>query len=77
MSTRTLHIMRPYGHEHAGDQAVDLETDVDLARTLFEEAIANGMMAYVQKEKDGPREATRTFDPHAHNIVMRPQMVGG
>lgn len=67
---RILHII-----DFTGDTEVDLDTDIDLAKRLFEEAIANGKVAYMDKNNE--RVITREFDPEADQITVRPVYVGG
>lgn len=72
---RKLQIQRPSDHKHAGHQIVDIDENVDLAKALFEEAVAGGMIAYV--EKGGERVVSREFDPEADGITVVVPLVGG
>lgn len=68
-----LHIM-----DRTGDRVVDIETETDLAKTLFEEAIRNGKMAYAVTDS-GNYVVTEfeSIPSIATKVIIRPVYVGG
>lgn len=69
---RTLKLLN-----HTGHVEVDLDADVDLAKQLFEEAINNGHMAYLQETEGSKKVQINEFKPDAYEIVLAPPLVGG
>ena len=76
-----LHIMRPNGHKDAGDQAVAIEEDVNLARELFAEAQRNGMLVYGVKENGNAEHIPNNVDfdeiVRYPQVTATPRVVGG
>lgn len=73
-NNRIMHIQ-----DSTGDTQVDLDTDVDVAKELFTEAIANGKMAYAYYESEKDPVFVRDFDEleTATKVVVTPRQVGG
>lgn len=74
MSKRVLHIQ-----DGSGDTKVDLDTQVDLAKELFTQAILNGKMAYAYYDGEEDPIFVRTFEEleTATKVVVTPRQVGG
>lgn len=73
----TLHIMRGYGHKHAGDEEITFtKLDWRVAEEKFIESKAAGFMAFIVNDY-GKKEILHRFDPKADKIVMTPAYVGG
>ncbi len=70
--------MKIHFMDRTGDTVVDTDVDIDLAKKLFEEAIANGKLAYAVTEDENV--FVRDFDSipdNAVKVVVTPRQVGG
>ncbi len=70
--------MKIHFMDRTGDTVVDIDADIDLAKKLFEEAIANGKLAYAVM--DNENVFVRNFDlipGNAVKVVVTPRQVGG
>lgn len=64
--------------DKTGDTEVDVEQDVDLAKQLFTEAIANGKFAYAVTPSGN--FAVTEFDEiplDTEKVIVRPNYIGG
>lgn len=73
------HVLRILGRE--GDVAVAwdpaVETEVETAKTKFDELAKLGYLAFAIEAPGKMPEQVRTFDPKAYEIVAVPQYRGG
>lgn len=70
--------MKIHFMDRTGDTVVDTDVDIDLAKKLFEEAIANGKLAYAVTGSENV--FIRDFDSIPGNtvkVVVTPRQVGG
>lgn len=65
--------------DKSGDTVVDVEQDVDLAETLFAEAIASGKMAYAKAPGGNYHigNLNKARELGAAEVVLQPNYVGG
>ena len=66
--------MKLHIQDKKGDTTYDLETEFDLAKTLFDEALANGKMAYVKTPTGNDQVFTLTPE---YDTVLIPAQAGG
>lgn len=67
--------------DHTGDTKLmwnpDNETEVKVAREMFDSLTKKQYIAYTVKKDGEPGEVIKTFDPKAGKIIMIPPVVGG
>lgn len=71
-----MEVMDPTGHTSISWDA-DVEIEVSIARSAFDEAIKKGYQAFEVRGDDQKGARMHTFDPGAEKILLIPQLKGG
>jgi len=72
----TMKVMDPTGHSTISWDS-NISTEVEAARAMYTTLVDRGYQAF-RVGKSGQRgERITSFDPHAEEVIMVPQMVGG
>lgn len=71
-----MEVMDPTGHTSISWDA-DVDIEVSIARSAFDEAIKKGYQAFRVRGEDQKGERLTAFDPEAEKILLIPQLKGG
>ncbi len=77
MKKRVLNILGAYGTKYAGHGEIDLDTEIDLAKQLFEEAIAANKLVFVRETAESQWILTEEWKPESERIIITPRLQGG